>query len=668
MNDRTWEDLLCCALLAVLSLVLLWPVVAHPGWWLWSPRAEHPDLAVTHWPNAHLTRRSLWDEGRFPLWRSTLMSGTPLAANPVAGLYYPPNWLFLFLPWLPLEVGFNLSALAHLWLAGAAMFALLRQGLRAGAWGALAAGVVYEAAPKLLAHLGAGHVGWMQAWGWLPLVILGWIKLGDAGTNRRAGWWMVGAAVALACQFCADVRMAAYTLILVMTWSLVSLLRRPRAAGRYVARIAGVLALLAGLTACQWLPLAALLPETTRDGMTLRDAAVWSLPWRYLAGVFIPDHGGFHEWMVYVGVVPLVLAGIGARAVWRRPGERWLVGWLVSVGIGAAWFSLGENGGLFQLLWRLVPGLGLLRVPPRAWVLVHFAAAALAGLGVDEVWRGRQPGRWAGPLLLAVGTAAPLLAVGFWLSAGALPLNLALFGLLTPLVAALVGFGARGRAKPGPFWSGTAVLLIAIDLLVVDGTLVEVRSPAQVWADGQAAAEWLAAQPGEFRVYSPSYSLPQHVAERYGLALADGVDPLQLRVYADYLTRAAGLDPQAQGYSVTLPPFPEGAADVRLALQDVTPDPGLLGALGVRYVAAAFPLHHPSLTEAAIQDGVYIYLNGAAQPVMDVEQGITLSGGTPLFQYDPTPVYVGWAFSGLAVGSLLLWFRARWSDGVSLER
>ena len=166
---------ICHLSFAILALALLWPVVVHPGWWLWSPGAAHSDLAVTHWPNAHFTRRVLWEESRFPLWRPTIMSGTPFAANPLTGLCYPPNWLLLFLPWLPLEVGFNLSALVHLWLAGAAMYALMRRGLGAGVWGALVAAVAYEASPKLLAHVGAGHVGWVQAWGWLPVVV--WASL-----------------------------------------------------------------------------------------------------------------------------------------------------------------------------------------------------------------------------------------------------------------------------------------------------------------------------------------------------------------------------------------------------------------------------------------------------------------------------------------------------------
>lgn len=666
------ELVFCCLLFVLLSLALLWPVVQHPRWWIWTPGAEHSDLAVTHWPNAHFTRRTLWEHDRFPLWRPTIMSGTPFAANPLAGLYYPPNWLFLFLPWLPLEIGFSLSALVHLWLAGAAMYAFMRRGLGTGMWGALVAAVAYEASPKLLAHLGAGHVGWIQAWGWLPVVVLCWLEA-LRGERARAGTQGVGSrkkrrvavlgGVALAIQFCADVRMAAYTLVAAGTLALVFEVRhlvrpfRPQFTVRNLSPAICACVVFLGLAACQWLPMVILLPETTRTSMTLHDAAVWSLPWRYLAGLFLADHGGFHEWMIYVGVSTLVLASGGVGAVWQKPGERWLAEWLVGLLVGAAWFSLGENGGLFQVLWRIVPGLGLLRVPPRAWVLVVFAVAVLAGLGVREAGR---PKRWKQALLLAVGTFPPLLVAGYWLLVGTPPLSLVIFGVLTPLAVAWEGFRSRVRRsrvktnlkpatlKPETVFSVAAVLLVATDLLVVDATLVEARPSEAVFTDGRAAAEWLAVQADHFRIYSPSYSIPQHVAELYGLKLADGVDPLQLRVYADYLTRAARLE--SGGYSVTLPPFPTGA-DVRVALWDAVPDAEMLGLLGVRYLAAAFPVAGVDWQSVGRFGEVYIYENRRARPLPEMGDAgdIVLADGTLLFRYYPWPVYAGWWVSGVAV-------------------
>jgi hypothetical protein len=92
-------------------------------------------------------------------------------------------------------------------------------------------------------------------------------------------------------------------------------------------------------------------------------------------------------------------------------------------------------------------------------------------------------------------------------------------------------------------------------------------------------------------VYSPSYSLPQQTAIHSGLELADGVDPLQLSAYADFMETASGV-PQS-GYSVTLPPFQGG--EPATANSAYTPRPDLLGLLNVRFVAAQFDLAHPRL-------------------------------------------------------------------------
>jgi hypothetical protein len=638
----------------------------------------------------------LWEEGQFPVWRSTIMGGVPFAANPLTGLYYPLNWPLLFLPWLPLEVGFNLSALVHLYLAGAAMYALMRRGVGTGVWGSLLAAVAYEASPKLLAHLGVGHIGWVQAWAWLPLVVLCMLKVSQS-PSRQAARWGVGAGAGLAMQFCADVRMTAYTLMAVGMFMVARALgqldsgRKRAVSGlrleiRHLRVVIGALVVSVGLSACQWLPAVALLQDTTRSSMTLSDAVVWSLPWRYLAGLLLADHGGFHEWMTYIGVGTLVFAYRGVRSLWRKqdrqtgaggtPVPRWFTGWLVALTVFATWFSLGENGRLFQILWRVLPGLGLLRVPPRAWVLVVFATAVLAGLGVEEARRlaGEERGRGKRSkrlLMLAMGSLPPMLLIGYWAIFSEPSLNLTMFGLVTPLA---IGLFSAQRARCGTQWLGVAaVLLLALDLWVVDCTLIEARSPEDVFAAGRAAAEWLAEQPGSFRVYSPSYSVPQHVAERHNLELAYGVDPLQLRAYADYLNRAAGLQ-SPPGYSVTLPTIPEGG-DVRTALENVCPEADMLGRLGVRYAAAAFPLNCPQ--QAAGRgwqlvgqfDDTYLYRIEDGHPIPDTESdmSIALADGSDLFRYNPRPVYVGWSVSGLTLAGVLAWAigrcRSREVDG-----
>ncbi len=116
----------------------------------------------------------------------------------------------------------------------------------------------------------------------------------------------------------------------------------------------------------------------------------------------------------------------------------------------------------------------------------------------------------------------------------------------------------------------------------------------QVLAEGGALANHLIelggdsrlASAGLFRVYSPSYSLPQQTSAVHGLQLADGVDPLQLDSYVHFMKKASGVP--IEGYSVTLPPFSSG--DPASDNAGFQPDPARLKLLNVHYVAAAFNL------------------------------------------------------------------------------
>jgi hypothetical protein len=162
-----------------------------------------------------------------------------------------------------------------------------------------------------------------------------------------------------------------------------------------------------------------------------------------------------------------------------------------------------------------------------------------------------------------------------------------------------------------------ALLMIAsmsIDLLSVDWLLYRPVTIDQAMADGREAAAWLAAQPGSFRVYSPSYSIPQQVAQTYQLPMADGIDPLQLSRYVTFMQRASGAGPW--GYSVTLPAFPnvKSDEDIRTALSKVVPDARLFGLLNVKYVVAAFPISQLGLIERARFGSTIVYENTRVMP------------------------------------------------------
>lgn len=558
-----------------------------------SEQAAYSDLAISHYPNAVFLVESLTRSGVLPLWSPAILSGYPFAANPLAGMWYPPGWLALL---LPLPMGFNLLVALHLLWGGLGLYFLLRQvGLRREA--ALLGGLAFEALPKLFAHYGAGHLTLLYAVPWTPWLLF---------SAKRSSDFSVAPPAILALIFLADVRWAAYAGIFWLAYSFLN-----RAKRTYLLLQVGLAGLLAAPLA---LPLWEYTRQATRSHLAPQDVFTYSLPVGRLLGLIFPDLGGFHEWALYPGglVLALAVAGLAWRPVSCR--ARF---WIWTAGL-AVLFSLGSHLPGLALLARL-PGFDLLRVPPRALFLLGLSLTVLAAYALDHLLAGPAPAsrRRARLALTGLAGATLTLAAGVWVAGGRLPLNFAWGAAAILAGAAWISFGLRRQALR-PNWLVVLAGLCLLDLLGVDRAAFVSRSKQAVLKESQAVAEYLVVQPGQYRIYSPSYSLPQQTAARYHLELADGVDPLQLEAYAAFMQPASGI-PRA-GYSVTLPPFrpSQGAAGTEAnparANAAYRPDPALLGLLNVGYVAADFDLFVDGLALEARFGETRLYRNRLVLP------------------------------------------------------
>jgi hypothetical protein len=600
--------LLPLALCFLIALILLAPIVPHMGDQLIYPaHNEFSDLTITHWPAFAYARDQIAATGQVPMWRTSILSGTPFSSDPSSGMFYPPHWLALM---LPLPIAFNLLMLLHLALAAASMYLLMRR-WNLNTTAAIASAIAYAAAPKIIAHMGVGHVTLVEAWAWLPLVIAGVHSLKTGSLELpRAGIWPLASGLALALCLLADARMAIYAAFLAITYLLVQHLHRTRSAWlKTIAPIIVLIVIAAAVSTVSWLPALTLTGSTARASITPEEAGTQSLDPIYLLGVIIADRSGAAERTTYVGLVVLILAIVGAKLFYRRERRRviWLIGVLI-VGIIAA---LGLNTPLYRILLAL-PGSTLLRVPARAWFVVTFAAAALAGLGVQGLieWSGAAKGRSIFVLILVALAALLFGAIGAFKSGS---ISFAAIALWLPLTCLLLILRLTRKLSPARF-SILIVALISIDLITIDWSLYRSIPIDQAFADGRAAAEWIANQSGSARVYSSSYSIPQQVAQQYHLQLADGINPLQLARTVTFMQQATGVG--AWNYSVTLPAFPnlKQDADIRSALANVTPDVELLGLLNVKYIVSAFPIEHIDLIERAHLASTYIYENVRVMP------------------------------------------------------
>ncbi len=578
--SRRWALVVC---LPVLALLFLWPLVLHPNAIPMPLTYQTTDLVLTHLSNAMYVHETLRQFGQLPLWNSQLFSGQPFAADPLSGYWYLPNWLVVA---FPVPAAFNALFWLHLTWAGLGMYAFLRSnGLRKPA--ALFAGAAFMGTPKLIAYIAGGQVSLVFAVTWMPWLMLSVLRL-ERRPNRQN---LLLFAACLAIITLADVRWGFYAALLAGAFILTLLLSNAgrafhhRDADRrkvplrttlsllWINRLGVSAVLVVLLTAGLTLPLLEFMGLSRRSSLTLDALSIFPIAPASLIGLLAPQLGLVYELVIYIGLGVLLLALFGVQ---RSP-------FWGAVALFAGLFSMGQHAFIFPLAVRLLPGLSWLRVPSRVWFIVAFALAILAGYGLDQLLAGGfSPRSLRRMRLIGLGASAMaiFLSAGMMLISHSILPSFLLFGLMTPLVWAVVLGLLSGRLS-GSVGSALILLLLLVDLSVTNSSyLTYARLPAR-----SPAVTWLEGQPGLYRVYSPSYSLPMPNL----LQQANGVDPLHLDDYARLMQAASGIS--GGEYSVSLPDIYVDANTPQAMREASTrPDLELLGKLNVRYLAATYPL------------------------------------------------------------------------------
>jgi hypothetical protein len=626
-----------------------------------SSGAEFSDVPVSHYPNALFLKRELLETGSVPLWSPAILSGYPFASNPLSGMWYPPGWLALI---FPLPMGFNLVAAFHLLWGGYGLYRyLITLGLskRSSIFSAL----IFEMMPKLIAHYGAGHLTLFYAMSWTPWLLWAVEKNKSDSSHSR----LVSPGI-LAMICLADPRWSVYAGILWVTyvvarsrfdeavWSpnansskLVKVIGSLRLFSKTIIGIFPQIAITVLLTCPMLVPLLEYTRLSTRMNMSIDDILVFSLPPGRFLGLFYPDFNGNHELMVYTGSAVIVLVAIAALKRGKHSQERfWLLIALISM-----LFALGSHIPFMSRL-AMLPGLKLLRVPSRALFLTNLAFAILTAYTVEALlsqeWVSyRQRGLLG---LMAIAAFSSAMSIGVWFVTKEITLNF-VFGTLFVLISSIwIGLRLVGKI-PVNIWYIGLILIVLFDLGVMNRSLLSFRAKIDVLQENNEVAAYLANQEGYFRVYSPSYSLPQQVAMEHNLELADGVDPLHLEAYAGYMDEATGVP--CEGYHVTIPPFEN--ADPDHDNRTYHPDPYLLGRLNVRYIVSEFDVDVHGLELRDQFNQTRVYENMMFYPRVWIQKDGSLSGAeiqpVEITQWHPNFISVSASGPGLLVLSEIMY-------------
>jgi hypothetical protein len=512
MDERlTGDDWLTGRRFAALMALVICVTFAEVVFGLTS--FAYRDFGLFGAPLAAYHRECFW-RGEVPLVNPFNNCGLPFLAQWNTLTCYPLSLIYLLLPF---PWSLNLFTLAHLWLAGVAMYFLAFRwtGHRLAA---AVAGVAFA-----LNGLTLHALMWpnnLAALGWMPLVVLWVERAGREGGRAVCVAGLVGALqmltgapeiIGFTWLIAGVLALGTLARIFHIPHQPATLCRRRRqeaklcspspakpphvgassggeesepeggttALWQLLRRLAATGALVAGLAAVQLLPFVELLAHSQRDRAFGGDA--WAMPGWGWANFLVPlfrctpsMHGVYsqdaQQWTssYYVGIGVLALGVLAVLKVRRA-----IVWTLAALALAGAWLALGNSGGLLAGLKWLVPSLGWVRFPIKWVVVTVFALPLLAAFGLAW-WRTPfAPGRSGlRRSLVQVGLTllvAVMVVVAFalWFPFPKEDLRTTLWSggsravLLVLVLAAFFGW-ARARTPRQAGWLGAGLLAVLI--------------------------------------------------------------------------------------------------------------------------------------------------------------------------------------------------------------
>jgi hypothetical protein len=327
--------------------------------------------------------------GQLPLWNPYIYGGTPVAANPEFGLFYPPNALMLA---VGVVRGVALLLVLHVWW-GAWGMAKLAQSMGASALGGMLAGIIFGFSSQFMVRIWAGHFTYALAAAWGPWVLAAYNHALKRRTWRAALPGVAALALALLAGHPPVVFYIAMLLIGLWLYHIIGVTADGEPVRPVLWLATRQLLIVAvgstALSAIQLIPTIEFIPFSTRSGGLLPQFVdSFSLPGAQLLTIVLPKllgdptidvgyWGGsnFEELSGgFAGLWAVLAAFLALRLKKREAYFYWAVALVGLV------LSLGFSGGLLTIFSRWVPFFSLFLAPGRLLYLVVIALAGLSGL------------------------------------------------------------------------------------------------------------------------------------------------------------------------------------------------------------------------------------------------------------------------------------------------
>ena len=410
------------------------------------------DTLNEYYPGVNYFAKSI-ATGRFPLWFPGVLDGSPFYTDTQIAVFYPFEWflpLFVKAGRLPFPV-YQRYIFLHCLLGAVFAYAFLRT-LKLSPISALAGAIGFCFSGFFALRMNVNFV-MIQVYIWLPLQLLFVQQFLCKGGRWR---WLGLVAAMVMSVLGGHPQTTVYCWYLVIAyWLYRSYLCQRNKARSWksaltrcaiveVPKLVGTFAVVFGVAAAALLPGRENWSHTYRQGQSFIEIADTSLPYRGLTRLFVPNFfgslgtqsGGYSFWgadpqspsvlrtpsvagttaesrhttpgfwqywelSAYSGQIFWV-AVVLILSNWHRVPNKRTVGFFLIVWLMALWFMLGRYGGLFNLLYRILPGASLFRGPAKMSCVATLAAPVVVAYLVELVWlEGAKLRLWPALLLLA---------------------------------------------------------------------------------------------------------------------------------------------------------------------------------------------------------------------------------------------------------------------------
>jgi hypothetical protein len=483
-------------------------------------------------------------QGHLPLWDPYNALGLPLAFNWQSGAFSLPGLLSYL---APLRLAYTVQVLFTLGFAGLGAYVFGRV-LKLGVVGSALAATIFELSGPFMGFLGWPISSVMSWAGWLFAAIVVVVR------GRRGAWAVAGLAVAVAGAIYAGQPDALVVLVPAMAVFALVLLVNPSARGDGARRPwQGVAGLVSGGVAGAALSAPLLLPglqlvsgsvftnsARVNSGLSAQSLVTMLLP-GYSATVLTQSHWFDVGAADYLGVIAVVLAAMGVAVFRRRPHVMALTvtGAVMFVVAFAPGVTTALNTLPFRARWHL------------AVVIVAFAVAMLAGVGIDRLLRAvaHQGEQWSvrAWLLGGFGVSA-LLLVALWIvgpgSVSPQAVRLRSHSLIWPAVQTALGLAVWAaftvfRSRPWARLRWWALVLVACETAFLAAVGASTFSSSSTFVQPTPAEATLASVVGSSLVgfgsksceLPPTLGILPEANALFGVHELSAYDPLTPRGY-----------------------------------------------------------------------------------------------------------------------------------------